>query len=83
MTDMNDQSINLLTHTKYGDGYIGAGLTKNPKTKEDVVGFRIVKDGKLIYWLNLTLSEALDISSHLTIAVNSYLMKNKKYIPNP
>lgn len=74
--------ITITHRRKYQDGWIGAGIVEGAKEKRDVVGFRIIKNKKNIYWLDLTLSEALDISTSLSEAVNSYLLKNKKYIPN-
>ena len=75
-------SIKIISRRKYQDGWLGAGIVTGAKEKRDVVGFRIVKNKKTIYWLDLTLSEALDLSTGLSKAVNDYLMTHKKYIAN-
>ena len=75
-------TIEITSNTTYNNGYIGAGIVKGAKVSQDVVGFRIVRKNSLPIIMDMTLSEALDLSAHLTIAVNQYLLTHKTYIPN-
>lgn len=68
------KAIKIVSKVDFNDGWIGAGITVEPKRKEDVIGLRIVKNREVIHWLDITRDEAFAIIAVLSQA----LMKEER-----
>ena len=80
-----EKIITITARRKYPacNGWIGSGIVSNATAKEDVIGFRIKKDRKVAFLLDLTIQEALDLSWTLSKAVGDYFLQGVKYFKNP
>lgn len=53
----------------FTNGWIGAGLVVDKETKQSRIGFRIVKQNSLQYWLDFSREEAYALIKCLTVAL--------------